>query len=508
MHSGPSWPQPDKVGPLAAGLVSALVFWFAWGSLSPRPIVEDEASYVLQSRIFATGHWTAPSPPSPEAFQQAHVLTVPAVASKFPPGHALVMSLGALVGAPASVPLILTALTGALLFALVRRVANAWVAVLALLVWLSDPIELRHRPGYFSEVTSGATWMIALWSLLEWREHRRTRWLFVLAAALGWGAVTRPLTMLALSVPVGVLVVRDVARTRQWRDFALAIALGCCFLGIIPLWSAMTTGNWRLAPQTLYTRDYLPYDKPGFGLDSTPPALPLLPVNRFTYVGFRDQHVRHTLANLPGIAWERLAVIAHDEWSGARLFLVPFVAIGVFAMNASIWFALACSFALFAGYLTYGHWAHWTIYYLEGLPVLSVVAALGIWRALEHVRRGDVRFPVAIAAGALALLAGYENVVSHGNHRQAARWDAAFHELLGKVPVKSAVIFVHYAPRLGPHLNVVENSPHLFADSTWIVNDLGPGNAELLRHAGGRLPLAFYERDMHIEVDRVLVGSK
>lgn len=500
-----------REAPLIAGLISALVMWFTWGSLNPQPIVEDEVSYVLQSRIFASGHWTAPSPPAPDFFQQPHILTVPVVASKYPPGHALLMSLGSLVGAPALVPLLLTGLTGALLFVLVRRVSNVWVAALACVIWWSDPIDLRLRPGYFSEVTTSAMWMIAFWALLEWRERLETRWLLALAAAIGWGAVTRPLTMLAFAVPIGIVVVRDVARTHRWRDLGFAIALGCCFLSIIPLWSRMTTGDWRLTPQTLYMRDYLPYDRIGFGLDTTPPARNLSPVNRFTYIGFRDLHVRHTAANLPRTVWERLSVVAHDEWNGPRLILVPFAVVGLFAMSASLWFALACSIALFASYLAYGLWAHWTIYYLEGLPILSVIVALGIWSAIDRIRTrfGGESFtiarPMAIATSAFALLAGYEAVTWRGNHQRDAVWDAAFHELLGKVPVRSAVIFVHYAPRIGPHLNVVVNSPNLSADSTWIVSDLGPRNSELMRFAGGRVPLAFYERDMHIEPDTLLM---
>lgn len=506
--------------PILVGLVSALVIWIAWGAFNPRPLVEDEVAYVLQSRIFASGHWSAPSPPLPEFFQQGQILTTPAVASKYPPGHSLLMSLGTLVGAPALVPLLLTGLTGALLFALARRVTNPSVALLAWLIWLGDPIELQLLPGYFSEVTSGAMWMIALWSLVEWRASHRTRWLLALAAAAGWGAVTRPLTMLAFAVPVGVIVIRDVVRNHRWRDLGFAVALGSCFVAIIPLWSAMTTGDWRVTPQTLYTRDYIPYDKPGFGLDSTPPALALSPGNRYTYVGFRDEHVRHTPANLPSIALERLSVIAHDEWSGARLVLVPFLVLGLFAMNASVWFGLACSLALFAGYLSYGHWAHWTIYYLEGIPILSVIAAIGVWSVLERIRRrrdvrgsarvwvGAVPRLLATCVGALVILSAYETTQWRRNHRRNASWDVVFQDLLHRVPVRSAVIFVHYAPRLGPHLDVVANSPHLAADSTWIVNDLGPRNAELLRHAGNRVPLAFYERDMHIEIDRQLVSAR
>lgn len=239
-------------------------------------------------------------------------------------------------------------------------------------------------------------------------------------------------------------------------------------------------------------------------------------MNRFTFLGFRNEHVRHTLANLPSIALERLGVIAHDEWSGPRLALVPFVVLGLFAMNASVCFGLACSLALFAGYLSYGHWAHWTIYYLEGIPILSVVAALDLSRVLTLVRArhddarldalgfGKITRALAMTAAALVALAAFETVQWRGKHQQNALWDAAFQELLDKVPMRSAVIFVHYAPRLGPHLNVVANSPHLFGDSTWIVNDLGARNAQLLQYAGARVPLAFYERDMHIEVDRQL----
>jgi len=498
-------------------LLSALTTWFVWAAIDPLPLVEDEYSYVLQSRIFASGHWTAPTPPAPDFFQQAHVLTIPAVASKYFPGHALLLALGALVDAPALVPLFLTAITGVLLFALARRIANTSVAVLAWIIWLSDPINLRFRPGYYSEVTSCALWFASWWALLEWRETRRTRWLLALAAAVGWGAITRPLTMLAFAVPVGVVVLRDVTRASLWRDFAMAVALGTLLLGVIPLWSAETTGNWRLTPEALYTRDYLPFDKPGFGVDSTPPARALAPPNRFTYLGFFDEHVKHTPARLPRIALERLGVIAHDEWSGPRLVLVPFVVIGAFAMNAAAGFALVCSFALFAGYLSYGHWSHWTLYYFEATPVLSLIAALGLWRAVDWIRARAGRTPaesrwygraLVVAAVPLVLLAAYELRDFRRQRERAAAWDLAFRNLLDHLPMKEAVIFVHYAPRVGPHAEVVTNSPHLADDPIWIVHDLGARNAELMRYSGPRIPLAFQEDGGKIEVDRSLLGVK
>ena len=488
--------------------------WIAWAAIDPLPLVEDEYSYVLQSRIFASGHWTAPTPPAPEFFQQAHVLTIPAVASKYPPGHALLMAPGALLGAPVLVPLLLTGLTGALLFWLVARVANQSVAWLAWLAWLGDPINLRFRAAYYSEVTTSAMWILSWWALLRWRETRRGRWLLAVAAAIGWGAITRPLTMLAFAVPVGIVVVRDVVRLGLWRDFAAAFALGTVILGVIPLWSAETTGDWKLSPHALYTRDYLPFDKPGFGIDSTKPARPLTAPNRYTYAGFYGEHVKHTPANLPGIIVARLGAIARQEWPGVRKILAPFAVLGLFAMTSEVAFALACSVALFVGYLAYGHWSEWTLYYFEATPILSVLTALGIWRAIVWVRARassvEKSAPrIAFAAAALvAAISLYQTYDIRWKRERAAAWDLAFRQVLTTMPFKSAVIFVHYAPRLGPHSSIVANSPNLPSDSIWIVNDLGKKNPELMKHAGGRVPLAFYEDSQRLEVDSVLSAAR
>jgi hypothetical protein len=489
--------------PCLVGLISALAIWWVWGALSPMPLVQDEISYVLQSRIFATGHWTAPPPPLHGFFQQPHVLTFPAVASKFFPGHALLLTLGALLGWPPLIPLLLTGVSGALLFALARRIANEWVALFTWLVWLGDPINLRFRPGYFSEVTSETMWFISWWALLEWRASRRRAWLLVLAAAIGWGAITRPLTMLAFAVPVGVLVIRDTVREHSWSDLAYAMALGIVVLGIIPLWSARTTGDWRLTPQTFYTRNYLPYDKPGFGLDSTPPRRPLARPNYYVYATFRGEHVRHTPANLPAIVLERLSAIAHAEWSGPRLILVPFALLGVVSMSADAVFALACTLSLFVGYLSYGHWSQWTLYYFEGLPVLALVAGLGIRRITARFRPGAS----SAAAVVLGLLAAFEMQTWRRAHINDAGFDRQFHEQLANLPVRSAVVFVHYDDRLPAHADVVANSPHLARDSVWVVNDLGRRDTTLMRLAGSRMPFAFYEAGGRLGLDRTLLPT-
>src|SRR5688500_5568786 len=91
-------------GPIVAGLVSVAAIWGLWGSPRPVPVYHDEDSYLLQADIFARGRWTVPTPPLPEFFEQPHVLSVPAVASKYPPGHALLLAPAALAGWHALTP--------------------------------------------------------------------------------------------------------------------------------------------------------------------------------------------------------------------------------------------------------------------------------------------------------------------------------------------------------------------------------------------------------------------
>ena len=60
----------SRFAPIAAGVTSAIVIWWAWGWVTPPPIIADEAAYLLQAKIFAGGHWTAPGRPLPGFFDR------------------------------------------------------------------------------------------------------------------------------------------------------------------------------------------------------------------------------------------------------------------------------------------------------------------------------------------------------------------------------------------------------------------------------------------------------
>lgn len=493
-----------RYGAVVAAVITPLVIWSAWGQARPIPIVHDEASYVLQAEIFASGRWTVPSPPIPEFFEQPHVQVVPAVASKYPPGHALALTPGTLVGFPALLPLLLSGATAALLFALVTRVSSPWAALVAWPTWLFAPLVLRFQPSYLSEVTTTFLVLASWWSLLSWRETRKRAWLLTLALCVGWGAITRPLTMLAFAIPIGVVVVADVVRGKRWSDLALALTVGIAVLSILPLWSARTTGSWRVTPVGKYRLDYLPFDKIGFRADTTPPRrhAAMSRVLDETYTLFLEIRKQQTLEALPRTFAERALTVVKHVFGGARLPLLVLAVAGLFYATPPFRFAAAGALLLFLFHLPYAHAPQWTVYYLEAVPVaaaLTGIGALGIARRL-----GDARIAASTTVvSTLIVMAGALGVMFVRQQRLDApsmRFQRDIDAVLPRLP-SPGILFVRYSPRLAQNFAIVRNSAHLAGEPMWIVHDLGPRNDELRRLAP--------ERATHsLDIDRRVRGRR
>jgi 4-amino-4-deoxy-L-arabinose transferase-like glycosyltransferase len=491
-----AWETPiRRRGPLALALLTIVVVWFTWDGIAPVPKVHDENSYLLQADIFARLRWTVPSPPIPEFFEQPHVQVVPAVASKYPPGHALLLSLGALIGWHALVPLLLAGLTGALVFLLATRLTDVWRGLLTWLVWLTAPLVLRFQPSYFSEVTTTPLVLIAWWLLLNWREDRRAKWLYWMALAIGWAAITRPLTALAFAIPIGVVVIRDTARHGRWRDLAGAMAIGIGVLAILPLWSAKTTGDWRVSPIEKYRLDYLPFDKMGFTPDTSPPRRPLSPALRSTYEYFLSARKQQSLAALPRTAWDRVVQVVIAVFQVERLPLAALALVGLFACGGAVRFGALSGLILLAAHLPYAHWAPWTIYYMEAVPVASVLAAIGAGAVARRLAATDAAARTALAVTTLVVAAFSVPVVAKwkADHRVRAAFDRAFAAQLRTLPSQRAIVFIQYSPRVAQHVSEVFNYADPESVPVLVVHDLGPRNAELRKMFPDRASFDFEE---------------
>lgn len=492
-----------RAAAVVVGSLTGLLIWWLWGSLHPEPWVYDEAAYLLQARIFATGHWVVPGPPLPEFFEQFHVLVTPGLVPKYPPGHALLMVPGIWLGLPALMPLLMSAVTGALVFAIGRRLGNPWTGLIAWLVWITAPEELYLRPSYMSQVSSTLVWLLAWIWVVRWRNDGRLRFLVGFSLAAAVGALIRPVSALALALVPAMWILRRAAAQGRLRHLALAIAAGIPVVALMPWWSVATTGQPFPTPYAYYSRVYAPWNMVGFQVDSTPPLRAPTPALR----KFRDEwlpvHRAHRLNRLPAIVAERLEGVAVTffgepgwRWALAGAFLV-----GLMVAPAQLRAALGAGGLLFVSYLSMAARPRWTVYYLEAFPVIAMVTAVGVARIAEGfaglLRRTlpGRRAPAPgwlVLGGLLVAGPGLVDRLLAAREQQVdlrlVQTDLA--RAIDSIPGR-AVIFVATGPVHRPYESYTRNDPDPARARVWVVQDRGPDNERLLRLAPDRRAYLF-----------------
>jgi hypothetical protein len=495
--------------PVVAGIVTVLCVRVVWGSFHEPGAAHDERAYLLQAAIFASGHWTAPSPPIATFFEQIHVFIEPAVFAKYPPAHALTLTPGIWLGLPGLIPSLMTGIAGALVFWIARRLANEWTALLTWWLWTTAWATLVWSASYFSETTSTAMWLIAVWATIRWLDSGRSANLLCVAAALGWGFLARPLTMAVLALPLMVLVLRRVMTTRTWGTLAAPAVLGAAMLVLWPLWNQQTLGDWRLDPYAHYSRVYFPFDKPGFGVDPAPPLRSLVPELAALGEDSRALHASYIPSSVPSTFARRLIGIllwCTDGWRlalGALIFAAARRASGVESAGV-ITIAL-----LLVAYLTFAHAPTWTVYYVEVLPIFYFLAARELGRVLHKFSglesEASLRWPAPAANASLAVALVLLPLGVNDVHRVRTAIDLrnSFHRAadvaMARLPPAKAIVFVTYPSSQNPHLGLTCNEPDLASAPRWIVYDRGPRNAELRAFAPERAAYSLDAATMRVQ---------
>jgi hypothetical protein len=489
----------SKVAPLLAGVATSIVVYQVWGSLDAVPVIHDEAAYLLQAQMLARGHLVGPPRPLPQFFEQFHVFVTPVLAARYPLGFALALVPGVWLGLPGLVPVILSGLTGAMLFLLARRLATPTVALLAWLLWVVTPGSLRFRPAYLTESLTGLLWLASWWSLLEWRRTGRRGWLLGLSLLIAWQVITRPVTAIAFTIPVAAVVLVTTGRSGRWADLAMAMALGVACLFVLPYQNLVTTGNWRVTPLSEYSRVYFPFDLPGFGLDSTPPQRALPADFQAFAARFAPPHREFVPRRLPSILVDRIALTLLDAWGRWWPSFAILALLGLLAGAAEVRFGALTFLVLLLCYLTFAHDERWMVYYLEGQAVLMVLVAVGARRVVQLVS-GEIAGsqPLRLEPAVLLLSLG-----------AAATWPGAIREARGTVRYVNfeqerfarrvgelsgpIIVFIRYGPDHDFNHSLISNPPDLQRAHAWLVYDLGGENVELMALAPERTAWLYEE---------------
>jgi hypothetical protein len=257
----------------------------------PDPYIQDEFSYVLQADTFAHGRVTNPSPALPEFFESGQILVRPSYASKYPPGHSLVMSIGQrLLGNPwFGAWLSCGALSAALFWALNGWFPPSWAlfGTLLALPLCSFSYWMNSYMGGAVAAIGGALVVGAYPRLV--RKKNGAAW--TLAAGCVLLIFTRPFEGLLIVVPALAFCLHARINPSAWARIACIALTGAVALSY---YNQRITGDPLRLPYFEYQAQY--QSTPQFNVQS--PSAP----KQFRYEGMR----------LIDEVWER------TQWENAR----------------------------------------------------------------------------------------------------------------------------------------------------------------------------------------------
>ncbi len=229
--------RPAAVG-LAAVAVIGIVFAARASVLRFAPVADDESTYVFIARTLLEGRLVNPAPEDAAFFRnQFVILDGERWYGKYPIGHPLVLAVGEALHLRALVPSILSALTLLLSFAVGRRVLPAQQALLGTGLLLVSPQFLLTGATELSQLTSGLCLLLGLWALLRMDDGGSLGHAALAGAALGFGALARPLPGVLFIATAGIWVLiryQDEPAARQARRLVAGLA-PMAFCGLVLL---------------------------------------------------------------------------------------------------------------------------------------------------------------------------------------------------------------------------------------------------------------------------------
>jgi 4-amino-4-deoxy-L-arabinose transferase-like glycosyltransferase len=363
--------------------VFALAGVIAWSVFDAMPHLEDEHANLFQAKVFASGRVTVAVPRDVDSFFVPFVINTAEGKrfGKYPPGYPLLLAIGALIGHPWLINALAAALGILGTYLLGRDLFDHDSGLLGAALAAISPMYLLLAGTLLAHASSIATLLFFAWAFVRARRPSEPRraW-FGLAAGLllGWAAITRPWTALAIALPFMLLGLWDVLRSRG-EDLPVytAIACGAVLVCLIQIWFNMATTG---ASTTNTYRMWWDYDTVGFG-----PGHGRSEAGHSLSDGIRNTKL--DLAEFPSalfgwpeprgyaLAWLPIALglLWPVRQPGQRLSFVPAV-----YREWALLLPAAVLVAAQAAYWARGSSLYGPRYYAETIPFLALIAARGL----------------------------------------------------------------------------------------------------------------------------------
>lgn len=461
----------------AAFLLIALV---RLGIFRDTAITDDENVYAFMAQVFASGRLFLPSLPEPVRpfFDNQFIVNDSKWYGIYFPGYPAALALGEWLHAARWVPGLSATLTVPLTFAVGRRAFGQRAALLALPLLVLSPFFVFSSATLLAHAWAGLLFMGFVYAALRIAAAPdAVGWWLLAALALGWAALTRPLSAVAFALPwLGWLGWR-LWRDRSGRTGAGAIVF--CLVGAVTLG---LFGGYNLAlsgsPLVTSYHTFARINNFAFtvGALAAPPPLPSL------------HELGYTLARLNFwlLGWP------------VSLALLPFFR----RATEGVLLALGTAAVLLAYALSAVPTINVVgpVHYAELAPSLILLGASGLERVVERARAaapapGRERLLLGLPLGATLVMLVTFIPIYGASLRAMADVARAPYALAAERGLDRAVVFVHSLPALHRRpfawVYTHRNSSPGLQDRILFVRYLGAEkNKDLMRYLPDRKPYA------------------
>ena len=222
-----------------------LLYVFSRYGFSHQPLLIDSISQVFQANVFANGDLREVPPRHPEFFfTQNMILDKTGWYSQYPPGHSLLLAIGALLNNVWIIPIILSLATVFFLFRAISKIYDRDTALFSLLLLMGSPFFLTMSASMMNHTSMLFLASLALYLFVRWESDTPKR-VLGLGLVLGAGFLVRPLTALCIAVTFFSFVLLN-SRKQRTRYFLLTLlAAGIPFF-LLLLYNKLTNGSYLL----------------------------------------------------------------------------------------------------------------------------------------------------------------------------------------------------------------------------------------------------------------------
>jgi len=466
---------------LLSYIIGQAVFWNA-------VLTTDEHAYLMQACTLIEGKISRPLPELVEIFRHEMMIMDEQAGwlSRYPPGHALWLTLGVVADWP-HLAVYLAAALSVWFFSRVGIVLDLPFWLLPALMVVS-PYFLFMNGTLLSHSSALPAACLMLWGYLAWKVKGLRHYALVAGFAWAFLFLNRTFTGLLIALPFAIDALWDLARNRNRQNFisTLSFAASAALGGAAYLtYNYLAIGS-PLTPTYLY---YAPDDGLGFGLRSTS-SLPY----------------HHTLG--AGLLYLKENIFLLDRWlygfSGSFLACIALACIGWrrrwTPLCLMVFLSVACGYVFFwwRGVRDIG-----PVYYYETLPFILLATGFGVHRlAALTIAPRQLRTVITVTAAVLIIAAALRFSIAEGTLiRDRQRIVGQFHTLLKTAPVNSLIIVTGFRGMRHVEKGTSFNPRGAESDPLVVAGTVAP--EKIIRAYPDRNPLLMVKRGENLALEAI-----